>query len=99
MQHTTVFKRTNLCMLLAATIAVVSIAACNTQSKHSYLGDAAGIGSAENPHERASYEWMMLRDPATGKIPAHIRERELAFAATLPNAEGGFYSFWCGCNQ
>lgn len=32
-----------------------------------------------------NYEWEMLRDPATDKIPAHIREREIAFAAHLPH--------------
>lgn len=48
-------------------------------------GDADAIGSDEDANARAEYDWMMLHDPATGKIPAHIRARELAFAATLPN--------------
>jgi len=50
-----------------------------------YLGDVDGLGSAEDENARANYEWMMLNDPATGKIPAHIHQRELAFAADLPN--------------
>ena len=31
------------------------------------------------------FDWMRLRDPATGKIPDLIRAKELAFAATLPS--------------
>ncbi|HZF63931.1 MAG TPA: hypothetical protein VEZ55_05590, partial [Chitinophagaceae bacterium] len=33
---------------------------------------------------RTRYEYDMLKDPATGKIPAGIFQRELAFAKTLP---------------
>lgn len=33
---------------------------------------------------RARYEFEMLKDPATGKIPAGIFEKEKAFAKTLP---------------
>lgn len=41
--------------------------------------------------ERMRYEWDMLKDPATGKIPEGIFDRELAFAKTLP--EKGSQSF------
>ncbi|MBN8704105.1 MAG: T9SS type A sorting domain-containing protein [Bacteroidetes bacterium] len=34
---------------------------------------------------RKAYELERLVDPATGKIPAGIRAKELAYAATLPN--------------
>ena len=34
----------------------------------------------ENPDERLEYELSLLVDPATGKIPARIKQRELAFA-------------------
>ena len=51
----------------------------------SYFGDVDAAGSDEDANARANYDWMMLHDPATGKIPPHIREKELAFAATLPN--------------
>lgn len=44
-------------------------------------------GSVDDPHGRARHEWLRLHDPATGQIPAGIRERELAFAATLPTRE------------
>ena len=45
-------------------------------------------GAMEDGGDDASarYQWEMMRlvDPATGKIPAHIRAEELAFAANLP---------------
>ncbi len=56
-----------------------------TTEKEIYLGDADAIGSEQDAFERFNYETEMLSDPATGKIPDHIREKELAFAATLPN--------------
>lgn len=34
----------------------------------------------------AKYEWQLTHNPATGKVPAHMRMKELAFAATLPSA-------------
>jgi photosystem II stability/assembly factor-like uncharacterized protein len=42
--------------------------------------------SDEGDDASARYQWEMLRlaDPATGKIPAHIRAAELAFAKNLP---------------
>ena len=51
------------------------------------LGDAYSVGDADNPYARYEYEREMLMDPATGEIPAGIRERELAFAALLPQAD------------
>lgn len=44
----------------------------------------AGIGTSENPQARLDYELDLLADPATGRIPAHIRTKELAFSRTLP---------------
>ncbi len=51
-----------------------------------FMGDVEGTGSEEDEDARNNYELAMLRDPE-GKIPAHIREKELAFAATLPHAD------------
>lgn len=44
-------------------------------------------GSQEDPHARAVYEWMRLRDPLSNEIPEGIRQKELAFAAKLPTKE------------
>jgi hypothetical protein len=49
--------------------------------------EKAAIGTADDPQARDRYEWMRLHDPATGEIPAKIREDELAFAAKLPTQE------------
>lgn len=38
----------------------------------------------EDARERLNYEFRRLADP-DGKIPEHMREKELAFAATLPS--------------
>lgn len=45
---------------------------------------AAGDPMEESAEERLAYEFKRLADP-DGKIPDHIREKELAFSATLPN--------------
>lgn len=50
-------------------------------------GQPASIGLGEDLEARERYEWMRLHDPATGKIPDGIREKELAFASTLPKKE------------
>jgi photosystem II stability/assembly factor-like uncharacterized protein len=54
-------------------------------------GAPNSIGGDEDANERIEYETQLLRDPATGRIPAHIREKELAFAATLPQLESQPY--------
>ena len=42
----------------------------------------------DDPEQRKEFDRKMLADPATGELPQHIREKELAFARTLPN-DGG----------
>jgi hypothetical protein len=39
----------------------------------------------DNPQGRKAYEFEILKDPETNKIPKLIRERELAFSLTLPS--------------
>lgn len=41
--------------------------------------------SALEEKDRAAYEMKRLADPATGRIPESIREKELAFSRTLPS--------------
>jgi hypothetical protein len=48
-------------------------------------------GREDDPSNRAQFEWMRLHDPATGKIPDRIRQRELAFAKSLPVRPEGLY--------
>ena len=47
--------------------------------------DEAHINRKDNPTGRAEYERMKRADPATGRIPAGIRARELKFAASIPS--------------
>lgn len=42
-------------------------------------------GMEDDALERMRWEQRRLADPALGYIPANIRQKELAFAATLPN--------------
>ncbi|MEK6650524.1 MAG: hypothetical protein AABY75_06075, partial [Bacteroidota bacterium] len=46
------------------------------------------IDGGEDAGSRTRWEWMMLHDPATGKIPEGVRERELEFARSLPKRTG-----------
>src|SRR6187397_2400486 len=48
---------------------------------------SGGEGMEEDLRLRRQWDLERLADPRTGEIPASIREKELAFAATLPAAE------------
>ena len=48
------------------------------------LDQKTSIGTKEDPQARQRWLWLMLRDPATGQIPANITQRELNFAKKLP---------------
>jgi Secretion system C-terminal sorting domain len=41
-------------------------------------------GSNTSPSDRYGWELSKLADPETGEIPANMRQKELAFASTLP---------------
>ncbi|HYD23132.1 MAG TPA: hypothetical protein VEB40_16725, partial [Flavipsychrobacter sp.] len=77
------FTRTSLAPVLFVAFSMAFFA-CSSNPKPAFYGDAATAGADEDASERLQHEWMMLHDPATGKIPARIREKEMAFAATLP---------------
>ncbi len=55
------------------------------EKQQKYFGDADAIGSEEDAQARIEYERVRLCDPATGKIPMYMREKELAYAAALPS--------------
>lgn len=46
--------------------------------------NGGGEGAEENPGARKKWELERLACPRTGRIPFHIREKELAYAASLP---------------
>jgi photosystem II stability/assembly factor-like uncharacterized protein len=41
-------------------------------------------GEALEERERAEWEWKRTADPATGKVPENIRDKEIAYSNTLP---------------
>jgi Secretion system C-terminal sorting domain len=55
------------------------------ESEKSYKESSVGI--PDDPNARMEFERQMLADPRTGMIPDNIREKELAFAKNLPNAD------------
>jgi len=46
--------------------------------------EAMSYGNDSSLQSRVMFEYMRLRNPSTGMIPANIRSQELAFAQTLP---------------
>lgn len=70
---------------IVAAFYIISGARTVPSESHKYFGDADALGSDDDANARINYELMQLRDPATGRIPDHMREKELAYAATLPN--------------
>jgi len=46
-------------------------------------GAAASIGNKADPYARVTHEMQKLIDPATGRIPLDMRNKELAFAASM----------------
>ncbi|MFM1969338.1 MAG: hypothetical protein RL152_715, partial [Bacteroidota bacterium] len=45
----------------------------------------------ENSRRRAEFEWTLLRDPKTGKIPEGIREKEMELLKILPVKADGIF--------
>lgn len=72
-------------------IAVIGVyfLSSGNQNKEAAFGDVDATAADEDGAGRVQYEMMMLADPATGKIPEHIREKELAFASLLPKEIDG----------
>jgi photosystem II stability/assembly factor-like uncharacterized protein len=54
-----------------------------TSHRKHIIQSEASEGTEEDPHARALYKWLLLRDPATNEIPRNIGQRELAFVKNL----------------
>jgi hypothetical protein len=59
----------------------------------------SGIGKEDDPRARFLQEFMMLRDPATNKIPANIFKLEREFAKNLPKRENLTLNKISGTNE
>ena len=85
-------KKNNLLIFFVGVLFTFSVAMVvyKTESSRKIVRpifEKASFGEKDDPIARSEYENRMLVDPATGKIPANIREKELKFASTLPKAE------------
>lgn len=80
------FSLSFICVCTAAVGFLFSISQ-KTSLRRVPTGVEASIGTQDDPAARARYEWMRLRDPATGRMPFNMRAKELAFAAALPTKE------------
>ncbi|NCX96644.1 MAG: exo-alpha-sialidase, partial [Chitinophagia bacterium] len=72
------------CLFIFGVGYILTFSACDIlkiREKEHEEAEASEAGE----RELLEYEWQRLHDPATGKIPGHIRNLELAFAAQLPN--------------
>ncbi|MFQ5568366.1 MAG: T9SS type A sorting domain-containing protein [Rhodothermales bacterium] len=56
----------------------------SSTSHNSIFSSSSPEASVAKKKARADYFFRMLRDPATNALPVNIRQRELAFAASLP---------------
>ena len=45
-----------------------------------------------NSQKRERHEWLLLRDPKTGKIPDGIRTKELTWVRTMPIRKNGLFN-------
>jgi photosystem II stability/assembly factor-like uncharacterized protein len=61
----------------------------STSKKTRITRSEASEGTEEDPHARARYQWLLLRDPATNDIPRNIGTRELAFVKNLASKTVG----------
>lgn len=75
-----------------ANLAIIGIAiflfSCFIRTPQTFIEcKEAQSEEAEDAVKRAAWETARLADPATGRIPAGMREKELGFAANLPKMQ------------
>lgn len=73
-------------LALLLTAGTMAFASCNQREVSTEKPGTETNSEGEEAEGMAQYELQMLRDPATGSIPEHMRAKEIAFAATLPKA-------------
>jgi hypothetical protein len=71
-------------------LSIIILASCSqdvsktNRTPTSNPSEAMSYGNDSSLQSRVMFEYMRLRNPLTGMIPANIRSQELAFAQTLP---------------
>lgn len=87
MNLSTSLRVASVCCFLALTIIFVADAQTTIPSTQAPPeAGSEGLGD-DDPKAREYFEWLRLHDPATGKIPDEIRQKELEFARGLPTKE------------
>jgi Secretion system C-terminal sorting domain len=80
-------KKVYVSVLLPVLAAALYMIAVEKQPSR-FTGEAGGyadaVGTEQDAAARLQYEYMQLRDPATGKIPVNMRAKELDFLKHLP---------------
>ncbi len=80
-------RRINLLLTFAFSVGLIlyyfTINPSYTNVTEQLANQKTAIGSKENPWERFEYEFRMLKDPKTGRIPENIRAKELEFAKEI----------------
>jgi hypothetical protein len=80
-------------LICITAVAVSHFAGKKTANRFQKKSSAMPVGrlAEEGGSKRAAWEWKMLRDPSTGKIPEGIRQQEMEWVRTMPVREyGGF---------
>ncbi|MES2590368.1 MAG: T9SS type A sorting domain-containing protein [Bacteroidota bacterium] len=66
-------------------LSAIGYIALTNPGKNNRENKASSEGMEVDAENRINWELKRLADPATGRIPDNIRQKELAFASTLPN--------------
>ena len=66
--------------ILLFIIGIFIISSCSNQKKKSV------VYASDNPAERVVWEHIRLADPNTGQVPRKMRQKEIAFAKTIPKS-------------
>ena len=84
--------RTKLFLISISAIFSFFIFNNNIDKKVELLNQKSELGSKDNPIKRAEYEFRMLVNPATGKIPEGIRRNEIEFVKSIPSVKENMLS-------
>ncbi len=76
--------RLRILVLIACAISAAAAIVVFMHLRSGAAASARGSEDSEFSRERVAWEIMRLADPRTGRVPRDARERELAFARTIP---------------
>ena len=78
-------KSTNIFFIfIIALLTIVLLNKSGTINQKDFPNQLYSIWSKDDPNARAEYEFRMLQNPSTGKIPIGIRRKEIKFVKDIP---------------